>query len=71
VGYVYPSRTSTLQGPTLALTCLWLVGYGVLVAQLPDPSPVWLAITVAYVVYYVALSLYLTVRRSRTAPAPA
>lgn len=67
VGYVYPSRTSTLQGLTLALTCLWLVGYGVLVAQLPDPSPVWLAITVAYVVYYVVLSLYLTARRSRTA----
>jgi phosphatidylcholine synthase len=69
VGYVYPSRTSTLQRTTLAFTCLWLVGYAVLVAQLPDPSPVWLAISVAYVAYYVALSLHLTARRARTVPA--
>jgi len=69
VGYVYPSRTSTLQGPTLVLTCLWLASYAVLVAQLPDPSPVWLALSVAYVVYYVALSLYLTARRARSVPA--
>ncbi len=36
-----------------------------LLVQLPDPSPVWLAISLAYVVYYVALSLYLTAQRSR------
>jgi phosphatidylcholine synthase len=71
VGYVYPSRTTTLQSTTLALTCLWLAAYAVLLLQLPDPSPVWLAISVAYVVYYVALSLYLTTRRSRTVPAVA
>lgn len=65
IGYVYPSRTTTLQAPTLALTALWLVSYAVLLAQYPDPSPVWLAISLAYVVYYVALSLYLTARRSR------
>ena len=45
------------EGTTLALTALWLVGYAVLLTQLPDPSPVWLAISVAYVAYYVALSL--------------
>ncbi len=71
IGYVYPSRTATLQIPTLVLTCLWLVGYAVLLTQLPDPSPVWLTISVAYVVYYVALSLYLTLRRGRTATVPA
>lgn len=69
VGYVYPSRTSTLRSTTLVLTSLWLVGYAVLVAQLPDPSPLWLAMSVAYVVYYVALSLYLTLRRARAVPA--
>ena len=69
VGYVYPSRTSTLKWTTLALTCVWLVGYAVLVAQLPDPSPVWLAISVAYVAYYVALSLHLTARRGHPVPA--
>ena len=69
IGYVYPSRTTTLQTPTLALTCLWLVSYAVLLVQVPDPSVVWLAISVAYVVYYVVLSLYLTARRGRPAPA--
>jgi phosphatidylcholine synthase len=69
VGYVYPSRTTTLKWTTLTLTCVWLVGYAVLVAQLPDPHRVWLAISVAYVAYYVALSLHLTARRGRLVPA--
>jgi phosphatidylcholine synthase len=66
IGYVYPSRTATLQAPTLVLTALWLVSYAVLLTQLPDPGALWLTISIAYVVYYVALSLFLTVRRSRT-----
>ena len=69
VGYVYPSRTTTLLAPTLVLTAVWLVSYAVLLTQLPDPSAVWLTISVAYVVYYVVLSLYLTTRRSLAAPA--
>ncbi len=71
IGYVYPSRTATLQAPTLVLTTLWLVSYAVLLTQLPDPSAVWLAVSLGYVVYYVALSLYLTARRSRTTVAAA
>ena len=67
IGYVYPSRTTTLQAPTLVLTCLWLVSYAVILWQAPDPSAVWLALSVAYIGYYVALSLYLTARRGRTA----
>ena len=65
IGYVYPSRTVRLQGLTLALTTLWLASYAVLLTQVPDPGPVWLAISLAYVVYYVVLSLYLTARRLR------
>jgi len=65
IGYVYPSRTDLLRRTTLALTTVWLASYAVLLVQLPDPGPVWLAISLAYVVYYVALSLYLTARRSR------
>jgi phosphatidylcholine synthase len=67
IGYVYPSRTDLLRRLTLVLTTIWLASYAVLLVQLPDPSPVWLAISLAYVVYYVALSLYLTARRSRAA----
>ncbi len=65
VGYVYPSRTETLRGLTLALTTLWLVSYAVLLSQVPSPDVLWVTISLAYVVYYVALSLYLTARRGR------
>ena len=42
---------------------------GVLVVQLPHPHPVAVGVSLAYLVYYVALSGYLTavgVRRRRT-----
>ena len=66
IGYVYPSRTTTLQAPTLVLTALWLASYAALLAQHPDPSTWLLAFSIAYVAYYVVLSLYLTSHRSRT-----
>lgn len=69
IGYVYPSRTTTLQAPTLVLTTVWLISYAVLLTQVPDPGAVWLTISLAYVVYYVVLSLYLTARRNRIATA--
>ncbi len=65
IGYVYPSRTETLWRLTLVLTTVWLVSYAVLLAQLPSPGPLWLTISLAYVLYYVALSLHLTARRPR------
>ena len=34
-------------------------------------SALWLAVSLAYVAYYVVLSLYLTARRGRPAPAAA
>ncbi len=71
IGYVYPSRTTMLQKTTLVLTILWLTSYAVLLTQVPDPQVVWLTISVAYVFYYVALSLYLTAHRSRTVAAAA
>jgi phosphatidylcholine synthase len=64
VGYVYPSRTDTLRTLTLCLTTVWLLSYAVLLAEDPEPSAVWLTISLAYVLYYVALSLYLTARRA-------
>ena len=65
VGYVYPSRTDTLRRTTLVLTTVWLASYAVLLVQFPDPSAVWVAISMAYVGYYVGLSLFLTLRRHR------
>jgi len=65
IGYIYPSRTDTLRGLTLGLTTVWLVSYAALLSQVRSPGPVWLTISLAYVLYYVALSLYLTARRTR------
>ncbi len=68
IGYVYPSRTTTLQPLTLALTAAWLLSYAVLLSQVPSPGAFWLVISLAYIAYYVVLSLYLTARRSRARP---
>ena len=61
VRYVYPSRTKLLRGLNLALAGAWLVSYAVLLTQYPDPHPAVVAVSLAYLVYYVVLSVYLTV----------
>jgi phosphatidylcholine synthase len=62
IRYLYPSRTRTLQGLTLALTLVWLIAYAVLVVQLPDPNPWVVAASLAYIAYYCGLSLWMTAR---------
>jgi len=70
IGYLYPSRTLAFRRTSLWLSAVWLVTYAVLLVQVPHPSPVVVAVSLGYVVYYVAVSLFLTVRR-RAAPVPA
>jgi phosphatidylcholine synthase len=62
VRYLYPSRMTSLQGLTLALTAVWGVTYVVLLLQLPDPHPLVVAVSLGYLVYYVGLSGWLTLR---------
>ncbi|MEZ5193067.1 MAG: CDP-alcohol phosphatidyltransferase family protein [Nocardioides sp.] len=62
VRYVYPSRTETWWFANMAATAAWFLAYAVIVAQLPDPNLVIVALSMAYVVYYVAESLVLTWR---------
>jgi len=76
IRYVYPSRTQEFRPLTLGLTAVWLVAYAVILTQLPDPHPFWLALSVLYLLYYLVLSLHLTAQRRRSAsqlgaPAPA
>jgi phosphatidylcholine synthase len=68
IGYVYPSRTETLRALTLVLSAVWLASYAVLLAELPSPNPFWLAVSFAYLAYYIVLSLHLTARRLRQIP---
>jgi phosphatidylcholine synthase len=64
ITYVYPSRTAAFRTLTLTLTGLWLVTYAVLLARgVSSGDDVWLWVSLAYVVYYGALSLHLTQRR--------
>jgi phosphatidylcholine synthase len=67
ITYVYPSRTRTLRSLTLALTAVWLLCYAVILWQAPERSPFWLALSLLYLVYYVALSMHLTLQRRSAA----
>ena len=69
LGYVYPSRTREFRPLTLTLSAVWLATYAVIVAQLPDPNPLWIGLSVLYLVYYVGLSLLLQARRRAVRPA--
>jgi len=60
IKYVYPSRTEPMWQLTFVLTALWFAAYAVIVAGLPDPSGPVVAASVGYLVYYTALSLWLT-----------
>ncbi len=61
VKYIYPSRTALLRGLNMTLATVWLVSMAVLVLQYPDPHPVAVALSLAYPVYYTAVSVWLTV----------
>ncbi|WP_372733942.1 phosphatidylcholine/phosphatidylserine synthase [Nocardioides sp.] len=65
VKYIYPSRTETLWWLNMALAGAWLALFAVIVASRPDPA-LWLVLlSLAYIAYYVALSLALTLRALR------
>ncbi|MBA2508878.1 MAG: CDP-diacylglycerol O-phosphatidyltransferase [Nocardioidaceae bacterium] len=65
VRYIYPSRTVAFRRLNLALTAGWLTAYGALLTQMPDPHPVVVGLSLAYLAYYGLLSLYLTVNGRR------
>jgi phosphatidylcholine synthase len=62
VRYIYPSRMTSLRGLTLAFSAVYAVTYAVLLLQVPSPDPWVVALSVSYLVYYLGLSGYLTLR---------
>lgn len=67
VKYLYPSRTETLWQLNMTLSVLWLLTFAVIVAQMPDPNPLLIAVSFVYPVYYTAVSLWLTANTAKTA----
>lgn len=65
IGYVYPSRTPVLRGPTIALCVLWGVMLLQIIAMLPDVPGTLVIASLFFPVYYVVLSLILHARRAR------
>ena len=65
IGYVYPSRTVTLRRVTVASGIVWGIMVVAIIWLLPTP-PQWLVLTsLAYPVYYLALSFVLSPQRRR------
>lgn len=64
IRYVYPSRTDTLRSVTLILGFLWAAIVMWMVYVLPDTSGPWAMLSLVFPVYYMALSLWLSLRSS-------
>ena len=61
IRYVYPSRTTRFRRLTVFLTGLWALLYVVILLWMPNPPDVLSGLSVVYLIYYLGLSLYLTV----------
>lgn len=62
IKYIYPSRTEKLWYTNMTLSTLFLVLFGAITSQLPGVPVGLTALSIAYLVYYVAVSLWLTIR---------
>jgi phosphatidylcholine synthase len=68
IGYIYPSRTRPLRPLTLTLTAIWGGLVLAIIVSLPAPSPVLVALSLLFPVYYVVLSVVLHAKRSVAGP---
>lgn len=65
IGYIYPSRTPTLQTLTVTLTAIWGVLVLAIIVSLPTPSRLLVWLSLVFPAYYVLLSVVLHARRRR------
>ncbi len=65
VRYLYPSRTEAFRTLSLVLTAVWVDTYALLLVQFPDPHPLVVAASLAYIAYYAGVSGYLTAAAAR------
>jgi phosphatidylcholine synthase len=62
IRYLYPTRTEAFRPVTLTLSGLWLISYGVILLQMPNPHPLLVNFSLLYMAYYVILSLVMTAK---------
>jgi len=60
IKYLYPSRTEKLWYSNMTLSTLWLGLWAAITATLPDAPWLLVGLSLVYVVYYIAVSLWLT-----------
>jgi phosphatidylcholine synthase len=65
VRYVYPSRTVTWRTATVVLGTVWGVCLSMVIWRLPDDGGVWSWLALVFPVYYLVLSLKLSVDERR------
>jgi phosphatidylcholine synthase len=54
-----------MRRTNIALTGVWLLLYALILLGMPNPATLLVAASVAYLVYYLAVSLMLTARQHR------
>jgi len=59
IKFIYPNRTKPLRGLTLSLAAIWAVVTAFMLPAAPSYNPVLLCASLAFIVYYFALSLVL------------
>jgi phosphatidylcholine synthase len=67
IRYIYPSRTKTLQIPTLILGAAWAALSTWMIFRLPATDGPWTALSLVFPAWYVGLSLWLHGRELKTA----
>ena len=67
IRYIYPSRTRTLQIPTLFLGAIWAALITWMIFRLPATDGPWTALSLVFPAWYVGLSLWLHGRELKTA----
>jgi phosphatidylcholine synthase len=65
IRYIYPSRTRTLQTPTLILGATWAALFTWMIFRLPATDGPWTALSLIFPVWYNGLSLWLHGRERR------
>lgn len=60
IKYIYPSRTRAFRTANLLFTAMWLITYAVMLIEMPNPNDFVIALSLSYLLYYAASSIYLT-----------